>query len=201
MGRDKKYHREELLGRALQLFWQRGYNATSTAELVEELGVNRKTMYSEFGSKEALFTAVLDHYNQSILGHILAPIEAEDASIEGIKELFLNLAVIIEKNPNGPGCLMCQAASERAAVDCDIAPYIDRYFERIEEGFRHALQNAQADRHLNSPMDVSRTAAFLTTCFIGAVTGIRAGAPSGQIRSTYETIRLLLDSNAGKLDL
>ena len=153
MGRDKKYHREELLGRALQLFWQRGYNATSTAELVEELGVNRKTMYSEFGSKEALFTAVLDHYNQSILGHILAPIEAEDASIEGIKELFLNLAVIIEKNPNGPGCLMCQAASERAAVDCDIAPYIDRYFERIEEGFRHALQNAQADRHLTGQIE------------------------------------------------
>ena len=100
MGRDKKYHREELLGRALQLFWQRGYNATSTAELVEELGVNRKTMYSEFGSKEALFTAVLDHYNQSILGHILAPIEAEDASIEGIKELFLNLVVSAWHSPH-----------------------------------------------------------------------------------------------------
>lgn len=196
MGREKRYSREELLDRAMDLFWQRGYNATSTAELVQQLGVNRKTMYSEFGSKESLFTAVLDHYNRGILAQILLPIEDENASVESIKQLFRNLEQVRRSNPDGPGCLMCHAASERAAMDSDLGEYIDRYFQRIEEGFLHALQNAKRERKLNGSMDLARIAAFLTTCFIGVVTGIRAGAPVEQIRATSEVITSLLDDHS-----
>ena len=57
MGRTKQYERTKLLDRAVELFRNQGFNGTSTAELVDELGINRKSMYAEFGSKEELFEA------------------------------------------------------------------------------------------------------------------------------------------------
>ena len=58
----KRYDRIELLDRAIELFRRQGFNGTSTAELVAELGVNRKSMYAEFGSKQELFEGgLLNH--------------------------------------------------------------------------------------------------------------------------------------------
>ena len=48
----KGYKREDVLDRAIELFRRNGYSATSTAELVDALGINRKSMYAEFGSKQ-----------------------------------------------------------------------------------------------------------------------------------------------------
>ena len=76
MGRAKQYERTELLDRAVELFRRQGFNGTSTAELVAELGVNRKSMYAEFGSKQGLFEAALERYDQEHLSNVLAPIEA-----------------------------------------------------------------------------------------------------------------------------
>jgi AcrR family transcriptional regulator len=59
VGRTKQYDRSDLLERAVGLFRRHGFNGTSTADLVEALGVNRKSMYAEFGSKQGLFEAVL----------------------------------------------------------------------------------------------------------------------------------------------
>ena len=63
MGMAKQYDRSELLDCAVELFRRQGFNGTSTADLVAELGINRKSMYAEFGSKQQLFEAVLAHYN------------------------------------------------------------------------------------------------------------------------------------------
>ena len=76
MSRPKQYDRTELLDRAVELFRRQGFNGTSTAELVSELGVNRKSMYAEFGSKQQLFEAVLEHYNENQLSRVLASLEA-----------------------------------------------------------------------------------------------------------------------------
>ena len=82
----KRYDRTELLDRAVDLFHRQGSNGTSTAELVTELGVNRKSMYAEFGSKQQLFEAALDHYNAKHLSAVLAPVEAPDAGPDAIRQ-------------------------------------------------------------------------------------------------------------------
>ena len=69
----KKYNREELLDSAIELFRRKGFNGTSTAELVNELGVNRKSMYAEFESKHGLFHAALERYSENHLSRVIAP--------------------------------------------------------------------------------------------------------------------------------
>ena len=166
----KGYNREEALDRAIELFRRQGYSATSTAELVEELGMNRKSMYAEFGSKQELFEAALARYSEINLTRVLAPIEAPEADAQTIRDAFLGYASASESKYRGLGCLMANTAVERAALDPGSAKFVDAYLDRLSKGFQNALINAQKDG------DVSKEANLddLTAHFVNAVVGISA---------------------------
>ena len=62
MARTRSFDEDEVLDRAMALFWRKGFEATSIEELVSVSGINRASMYAVFGDKRRLFLAVLDHY-------------------------------------------------------------------------------------------------------------------------------------------
>ena len=66
MARPREFDVDEVLDRATELFWTRGYEATSVQELVDTLGVNRASLYATFGDKAQLFAAVLDRYGERV---------------------------------------------------------------------------------------------------------------------------------------
>lgn len=166
----KGYIREDVLDRAIELFRQNGYSATSTAELVETLGMNRKSMYAEFGSKQKLFEAALERYNAVNLSRVLAPIEAPDANAQTIIDAFKGYASASETKFRGLGCLMANTAVERAALDPGSAQFVDAYLARLSNGFRTALENARNDGDLCQTADIDD----LTAHFVNAVVGISA---------------------------
>ncbi len=71
MGRPLKFDSAEILEKAMNVFWRRGYTATSIQDLLDEMGINRFTLYAEFGGKQSLFAAVLDHYRESCVSAAL----------------------------------------------------------------------------------------------------------------------------------
>ena len=195
MGRAKQYDRTELLDRAVELFRRQGFNGMSTAELVAELGVNRKSMYAEFGSKQQLFEAVLERYNSKHLSRVLAPIEAPDAGMETIREAFAGYATASEGWFRGRGCLMCNTAVERGALDPGSGRYVAAYLERLTGAFRHALGNAQRSGDLDATADLDELAAFLTTALIGVAASIRAEAPPEQLHASSRVVTSVLDAH------
>ncbi|HDX9535758.1 TPA: TetR/AcrR family transcriptional regulator [Bacillus thuringiensis] len=62
MGRSISFNKELALNKAMYLFWEKGYDATSISDLIETMGVSRSTLYSSFGDKDELFRQVLAHY-------------------------------------------------------------------------------------------------------------------------------------------
>ncbi len=184
MSRPKQYERIELLDKAIELFRRQGYSATSTAELVDELGVNRKSMYAEFGSKQELFEAALERYNQEHLSNVLAPIEAPDADLDTIRQAFASYADASDGWVRGRGCLMCNTAVERAALDPGAERYVAAYLERLTKAFHHALGNGQQLGQLDPEVDLDDLAAFLTMALIGVVASIRAKAAPDQVRAS-----------------
>lgn len=193
MSRPKQYNRTELLDRAVELFRLQGFNGTSTTELVAELGVNRKSMYAEFGSKQQLFEATLEHYNKKHLTRVLAPIEAPDASLDGIRQAFYGYASAIEGPFRGRGCLMCNTAVERGALDPGSGRYVAEYLERLMRAFRHALRNAQQGGEIGLTVDLDEMAGFLTTALIGVAASVRAEAPPAQVWAAYKVVIGLIE--------
>ena len=193
MGRAKQYERTQLLDRAVELFRRKGFNGTSTAELVVELGVNRKSMYAEFGSKQQLFEATLEHYNSKHLTSVLAPIEAPDAGVEAIRQAFTGYATASEGWFHGRGCLMCNTAVERGALDPASGQYVAAYLDRITRAFRHALDNAERSGEIDQTADLDELAAFFTTALIGVAACIRAKAPPEQVHAACRMATSILD--------
>ncbi|MEM7180371.1 MAG: TetR/AcrR family transcriptional regulator [Spirochaetota bacterium] len=196
MGRDKKYNRSELLDKAVALFWLKGFHATSTADLVEALGINRKSLYVEFSSKQGLFEAALEHYNTNYLNQIFSSFEGEKAAelgLDAIKAIFADLANAAEGDSYGIGCFLCNTASERASLDPEVGSHIDAYFERIEQNFSRILNDALKNKTLRSDLNIKNIAAFFTSSLLGVITSIRAKASVKQIWGTYQTISTMVD--------
>src|SRR6266404_2363210 len=62
LGRPRAFDIEKTLERALQVFWEKGYEGSSLSDLTEAMGINRPSLYAAFGNKEALFRKALDRY-------------------------------------------------------------------------------------------------------------------------------------------
>jgi TetR/AcrR family transcriptional repressor of nem operon len=195
LGRTKQYDRTELLDRAVELFRRQGYNGTSTAELVAELGVNRKSMYSEFGSKQQLFESVLEHYSKEHLSRVLAPIEAPDAGVEAIREAFAGYAAASEGQFFGRGCLMCNTAVERGALDSGSGRFVAEYLARLTRAFRGALENGRDAGDISRAADLDELASYFTTMLIGVAASIRAEAPPNQIHAACRVATSTLDAH------
>lgn len=191
----KRYDRVELLDRAIELFRREGYTATSTADLVEELGVNRKSMYAEFGSKQGLFEAALQRYDQHHLSDVLSPLEAADAGAEAIRAAFAGYASASDGWARGRGCLMCNTAVERAALDPGARRHVDAYFERLTLAFRHALENARRAGDLQAEADLDELASFFTMSLVGVAAIIRAEAEPGLVRDACRVATRVLEGS------
>ena len=199
MSRTKQYDRTELLDRAIELFRMQGFTGTSTAELVDELGVNRKSMYAEFGSKQELFEAALERYSHQHLSRVLAPVEAPGAGTDAIRAAFDSYADASSGWARGRGCLMCNTAVERAALDPGARRHVDAYLERLTRAFRQALQNAQDAGEVGSNADLDELAAFFTTALIGVAACIRAEAPPEQVRAACRVATSILDASSSSV--
>ncbi|MEM7323335.1 MAG: TetR/AcrR family transcriptional regulator [Actinomycetota bacterium] len=189
----KKYDRTTLLELAMDLFHRQGYTGTSTAELVEELGVNRKSMYAEFGSKQELFDAALDHYNSTSLTAVLAATEADGAGVEDIRSTFVGFATASEDWAQGRGCLLCNTAVERAVLEPTSGERVDAYFDRLTDAFRAALENGRAAGEVSESADIDDLAAYFTMALIGIATMAKGRADPDRIHAACRVVLATLD--------
>lgn len=111
MPRKKQYNESEVLEKAMSLFWENGYEATSTRMLEKEMGINQFSIYSSFGNKESLFLDCLNLYKQKIK-RITNKLTESDKPVVGVKQYFYDfIAFSIEKEKT-KGCLITNTINE-----------------------------------------------------------------------------------------
>jgi AcrR family transcriptional regulator len=144
LGRPKQYARDETLLAARDLFWERGYEATSISELERRTGLNRSSLYEEFGSKHELFVAALESYADRVIAQWLAALRSEDAGLHTVAGLFTQLGRLFRRKAavSTRGCMMVNATAELAARDERVRPAAATYRDRLRESFRAALTRA-----------------------------------------------------------
>jgi TetR/AcrR family transcriptional repressor of nem operon len=189
MGRKKSYDRDSLIGEAVELFRDHGFAGTSAEMLSQRLGVNRFSIYAEFGSKQGLFEAALERYDQENVERNFGPLESPDSGVAEIKKLFEFFGAAAEGNASGRGCLLCNTAVEFGPEDPGGSGYVQDYFERIGNAFNSALKNAQSRSELKESVDTSKEAEFLTATVLGLFVMLRAKAPHTTIRSAVQVAK------------
>jgi TetR/AcrR family transcriptional repressor of nem operon len=177
MGRKKGYDREELIGKAVEIFRDHGFAGTSAEMLVQGLGVNRYSLYTEFGSKQGLFDAALRRYDDEVVERNFGPLEAPGAGIDEVRALLQFFGTASEGPASGRGCLLCNTAVELGPEDPSGAGFVQRYFERLSEAFYAALDNAHKKGELRPSVQPRAEAGFFTASVLGMFVMLRAKAP------------------------
>ncbi len=193
MGRPKQFEREHVLAKASEIFRRYGFSATSTQQLVDGLGINRKSMYAEFGSKQGVFEAALYHYDRTTILTNFGPLETDSAGLPEIEAVVNLFAGAARGAAAGLGCLLCNTAVERAAIDAGTLPYVDRYFNRLTNAFQRALDNERSRGALCKDVDVLEQARFFTTSVIGIAVLVRAKAPPELAEASARVVLTHLD--------
>lgn len=175
MGRPKGFTRADALDTAMRLFWEHGFERTSTRQLVEALGINRNSMYMEFGTKQGLFEACLEHYEHTWIDRNFGPLEAEDADPGRIRALFDHYAEVARRR-DGLGCFFCNTAAEATSMHPDTQAITQRFFGRVQAALEHALRQGIAAGSIPRDVVPEDHSAFLLSSWLGLLMLIRANA-------------------------
>lgn len=185
MARQKEFDRDAVLEKAMRLFWQKGYEATSIQDLVDHMGINRGSLYDTFGDKHRLYLEALDHYQQGAgSAATFGCIEACASPLAAIRQLFANLVEAAVSDDDRSGCFAVNASVELAARDQELAERAELSITNMEQQFLAILQQAQAKGELHGAHDLRALARFL----VNGVIGIRAMAKMKPERALLEDV-------------
>ena len=185
---EKTYDKTDVLNRAMQTFWARGYEAASMNDLVDAMGINRGSIYAAFDSKRALFLEVLHHYDDIHRRQYLDRISKTYAGTAAILAVFETAASGAPRKGKPGGCLLVNTALELSPHDPEVRRLIDACFTDIENFFAARLIEAQKDGEFDPAKDVRNTAQALLGMFLGlrvlTRSAARRPAINGVIRQT-----------------
>ena len=180
MGRPREFDSAEAMQTIKEVFWSRGYEATSISDLEAATGLARPRLYAAFGSKQDMLYRSIDTYLASDIERIL--LQVDSGGIEAIAGWFRRFAVIREERPERAlmGCLMVNSMVEFGDEDDQVMALRDRYIGRIEQAFRSALESSAAKAELDGEVD-SRVD-MATLLLWGLFVTVRSGMDLEEVR-------------------
>ncbi|WP_347291590.1 TetR/AcrR family transcriptional regulator [Kluyvera georgiana] len=187
-GRPKVFDREAALDKAMTLFWQYGYEATSLSDLVEATGAKAPTLYAEFVNKEGLFRAVLDHYISRFASKNEACLFCDDQTLlEALRHYFTAVATCFTSKDTPAGCFMINTSAALAASSKEIAKTIKSRHAVQEQTLYKFLQLRQARGEIPAEKNVAELAQFLSCILQGMSISAREGASFETLMQITET--------------
>ena len=184
MARHKEFDQDEALQKAMEVFWARGYEATSMQNLIEHMGINRQSLYDTFGDKHSLFLQALDRYQEVETRGLLTFMERPGSVKKTFREIFTLVIEGSSTKRGQRGCLMSNSTAELAARCKATAEKTKRHMRTIEEAFYKALLRGKKEGELKDLRDPRAVARFLYNSF----QGLALTAKATQDRKTLEDV-------------
>ncbi len=192
MARPKEFDPEQALDKAMEVFWRKGYEATSIEDLVTRMEINRGSLYETFGDKQQLFLAAMDRYCNGMVAERLKLLEQPGPALNTIKN-FIGDMVRMALATRRKGCLIANTAMELAPHEKAIGDRVACALEDVEEAFFKALQRAKVNGELRHDQNPRALARYLTTMMQGIIVMYKAGTPTKALRDAVETGLSVLD--------
>jgi TetR/AcrR family transcriptional regulator, transcriptional repressor for nem operon len=167
VARTKQFDPDAALQKALELFWERGYEATSIADLVEHLGIARASIYATFGGKHDLYLKALERYQGARDPGIVTMLSQPGPVLPAIRALLEDYASESLHDQRRRGCMGVNAAVELMSRDPQVARRVESSWNTMETMLAAALTRARAQGELPADKDPAALARFLLVVLQG----------------------------------
>ncbi|MGP7816546.1 TetR/AcrR family transcriptional regulator [Niallia sp. 01092] len=165
MARNKEFDENEVLRKAMELFWIQGYEKTSMQDLVKYMGIHRRSLYDTFGDKHTLFIKALDHYNEIIRTRIENEVNQLESVKDAIRQLFE--MVIVRDKQQLIGCLTVNTAVELSLHDDQAAEKVVESFSKTELLLNNLVLSGQKSGEISRHHDAKKISEFLHNSLVG----------------------------------
>jgi TetR/AcrR family transcriptional repressor of nem operon len=184
MARTKDFDENEVLTKAIQLFWHKGYNGTSMQDLVDGLGISRSSLYDTYTDKHTLFVKALESYQNSGAAKIQEIINHSGSAKETIQKLLELATNDLMDDKQQKGCFMVNAEVEVAPHDAEVNNLVCKNDQQMEEAFYQVIKKGQDSGELKNQQDARALSRFI----FNSVKGMRVTAKSTPDRSLFDDI-------------
>lgn len=191
-GRPKQFDRGTALSKALNLFWRHGYEATSLADLVEATGAKAPTLYAEFGNKEGLFRAAVEHYLATFYEKSFCLLSRTDLSVEQAIEQYLRTTAELFTDCDTPsGCFMISASSGMSSSSQDIAEMLRGRHLSQERTLCEYFEKKKLTDEVPKTTDSALLAKYIACTIQGMSVQARDGASAEQLHRLIDLVLVL----------
>ncbi|MFC4942031.1 TetR/AcrR family transcriptional regulator [Pseudonocardia sp. GCM10023141] len=191
MARVKEFDVDAALQAALDLFWERGYEATAVSDLVERLGVGKASLYATFGSKHELYLAALDRYVRVTDARVVEDLSRPGPALPALRDLIHRYVEEILVGDVRRGCFVVNSAVELPS-DPQVAQRVAASWDTLEVAFTLALSRARAAGELAPERDPRALARLLLATLQGLqVLGKGSSSPDRLRDATSQVLTLL----------
>ncbi|KZL15850.1 HTH-type transcriptional repressor ComR [Pseudovibrio axinellae] len=184
---------DEALDAAIHVFWTKGFEATSTKDLMEAMGLSKSSLYQTFGSKKELFMRSLVRYCAFAGGRERASLDGQKPGKSFIVAMLRALSNP-DRFPDDPrGCLLVNSTVELGKRDEEVSAYVNNRLRLSLEMFEGAIRNAQESGEISPEKDHASLARMLVMSIHGLKAMSRLNVDQSDLRPAVEEVLKLLD--------
>jgi TetR/AcrR family transcriptional repressor of nem operon len=184
MARTKDFDENEVLTKAIQLFWYKGYNGTSMQDLVDGLGISRSSLYDTYTDKHTLFVKALESYQTAGAARIREIIDHSGSAKETIKKLLELATTDLLGDKQQKGCFMVNAEVEVAPHDAEVNNLVCKNDQQMEEAFYRVIQKGKDSGEIKNQQDARALSRFI----FNAMKGMRVSGKSITDKAFFDDI-------------
>ncbi len=180
MARPREFDSTQALEKAMEVFWAKGYEATSLSDLIGAMGISKSSLYDVFGNKHELFLATLDHYCKTIAPrNIAAVLDGAPDAKSGIAALFSHFVEDLLCRGENCGCFASNTAVEVALIDPDARARVHAASLNLEDVICQVVEGGQAKGDITTRHDPRTLARHLANSLQGLMVTGKANPDRG----------------------
>jgi len=194
MSRTALYNRQEALERALKLFWQKGFHATSLKDIEEALDMRPGSIYAAFGSKDGLFQEALDYYARLGLTELERILSHYESPLLGLAAYVRQLGGIRDKELPSQACMLVKSLLELGAREQAALQKVEMLLAGMETRFIDCFSAAQRLGELDSTLDATRLGRRLQAEVMGLRAFAQRDVDSAAVHALAEDMALSIEA-------
>ena len=185
-GRPLSFDRDQVLERAMYVFWQRGYEAASVTELTAAMGITAPSLYAAFGDKERLFLEAVERYATGPGSGYPKALEEEPTAYLAINRLLSEAANELTRSDHPKGCMVVMAATNCSQASAHVQETLAKRRAVADDGVRYRIESGIRNGELPTDTNAATLANFYVTVFRGMSMQAADGASRENLLATAE---------------
>ncbi len=183
-GRPRSFDKDEALKKAMYVFWEKGYEGTTMADLIQSIGMKAPSIYAAFGNKDAIFKEVVQSYLPIVVDGQLKVLNSSPKIYDAVESTLKACVDLYTGKDNPPSCLVMTAAINTAPEHQEHVGTLRVLRKKYKDAWQARFEQAKSDKQLADDANPSELAEYFTTLIQGMTIKAKDGASKDTLDAT-----------------